>query len=149
MPRETENPQLPREASWAKQGKAENRKKGPGVGTAHAGTRDSRQSRSPTPGTPTFQQRHRSPPSQGMPVDTAGKGHTPEESQGPPARHLRASRSQSAGSGAGKKCFLKNHSLPERLQDDANPMSLSLSLSLSLSVTPVRNVLLRMTASDL
>ena len=38
MPRETENPELPRRASWDEQGKAENRKKGPGVGTAHAGT---------------------------------------------------------------------------------------------------------------
>lgn len=54
--------------------------------------RDSQQSRSSNPGTPTFQQRHRSPPSQGMPVDIAGKGHAPAESQNPPVLHLGASR---------------------------------------------------------
>lgn len=47
--------------------------------------------RSTTPGTPTFQQRHRSPPSQGMPVDTAGKGHPKPEFQNPPDLCLGAS----------------------------------------------------------
>lgn len=76
--------------------------------------RDSEQSSSPTPGTPTFQQRHRSPPSQGMPVNTAGKGHAParvpEPPSPPPQRRL-------AGSGVGKKYFFKSHFLPERLLD--------------------------------
>lgn len=67
-------------------------RRGQGWGQPMQEPRDSQQSRSPTPGTPTFQQRHRSPPSQGMPVDTAGKGHAPAESQNPPALHLGASR---------------------------------------------------------
>lgn len=46
---------------------------------------------SPNPGTPTFQQRHRSPSSQGMPVDTAGKGHPKPEFQNPPDLRLGAS----------------------------------------------------------
>ena len=51
-------------------------------------TQETPKPRSPIPGTPTFQQRHRSPPSQGMPVDTAGKGHPKPEFQNPPALHL-------------------------------------------------------------
>lgn len=47
--------------------------------------------KSPAPGTPTFQQRHRSPLSQGMPVDTAGKGHPKPELQNPPDLCLGAS----------------------------------------------------------
>lgn len=81
---------------------------GLGLGQPMQEPQDFQQSRSPTPGTPTFQQRHRNPPSQGMPVDTAGKGHTPGHSP----RTLQPSTSEPvAGSGVGKKYFFKNYFL--------------------------------------
>lgn len=106
-PRGTENPGLPRKVPSDKQGKVQNSRKKPGVGAAYAGKpRDAQQSGSPTPGTPTFQQRHRSPPSQGMPVDTASKGHVPGHSPRTPSP---SPWSQLAGSRVGKKSFFKNH----------------------------------------
>lgn len=102
----------PEKLPRTKQGKAQNRKMGLGVRAAHAGSRDSQQSRSPTPGTPTFQQRHLSPPSQGMPVDTASKGHAPGQSPRTP----QPSTSEPVGMEWSQKYFSKNHFPPERLK---------------------------------
>lgn len=91
------------------------------MGTAHAGTQDLQQSRNPTPGTPTFQQRHRSPPSQGMPVDTAGKGHAPGQSLRTPQ--------PSTSEPAGRKCGGQEVLLQESFSSkniaglDANPVT--------------------------
>lgn len=87
IPREHKTPQLPERHPQTS--KERNREEGPGGGPCK--TQGTPKPRSPTPGTPTFQQRHRSPPSQGMPVDTAGKGHPKPEFRNPPALHLGAS----------------------------------------------------------
>lgn len=139
------NPELPRKVSSDKQGKAQKKGKGPGRGQAMQEPKDFWQSRHPTPGTPTFQQRHRSPPSQGMPVDTAGKSHAPGQSpQTPPALHLRAS-------GQGMECekyFLENHLLSEKSLDYRLILCISLHDPCPHPRAPsVGNVLLRITPS--
>lgn len=119
----TENPQLPRKVSTNKQGKAQN-KKGPGWGQPMQEPKDSWQSGRPSPGTPTFQQRHRSPPSQGMPVDTAGKSHAPGQSPRTP----QSSTSEPVGrEWSGQEVLLQgSFSVRKMTGLDANPVYFSL-----------------------